>query len=60
MGEQDPDELEECLLNPETRNVIKIVINDKEESQKLIEMFMGKDTKERKEYITLHSQEARV
>lgn len=60
VGEQDAQELDECLLNPETRNVVQIVVNDKNKSNDVIEMFMGKDTKDRKEYIALHSEEARI
>ena len=28
LGEQDADELEECLLNPKTRNVAQITVSD--------------------------------
>lgn len=60
VGEQDSQELEECLLNPNTRNVAQVAVSNIEETQKMIEMFMGKETKERKEYIALHSEEAAI
>lgn len=60
LGEQDAQELDECLLNPETRNVVQVIVNDKDKSDNIIQMFMGKDTKDRKEYIALHSEEARI
>ena len=60
LGEQDAQELDECLLNPETRNVVQVIVNNKDKSNDVIEMFMGKDTKDRKEYIALHSEEARI
>ena len=60
LGEMDAHELEQTLLNPNTRNIAQIIVSDKNKSNDVIEMFMGKDTKDRKEYIALHSEEARI
>lgn len=51
LGEQDADELEECLLNPATRNVMQITVNDIKESERLLNIFMGNDASLRRDYI---------
>lgn len=38
-------------MNPETRKLIKITINDAEEAEKALTLCMGKDTIQRKEFI---------
>lgn len=58
LGEQDASELEECILNPETRHIEQIVVTDSEETSKLFEIFMGTPTAPRKEWILEHSEEA--
>ena len=58
LGEQDPSELEECLLNPNTRNIAQITVSDIAETSKLFEIFMGPSVTPRKEWILKHSEEA--
>jgi DNA gyrase subunit B len=58
LGEQDAEELEECLLNPETRNVEQITVSDVVETSKLFEIFMGPSVGPRKDWIMAHSEEA--
>ena len=60
LGEQDADELEECLLNPKTRNVEQIVVEDKAEASKLLEILMGPSVPPRKEYVLKYAEDARV
>ena len=60
LGEQNPDELEECLLKPETRNVIQITVEDAKEADKLFEIFMGTSVPPRREYILAHSEEGNI
>ena len=60
VGEQDADELEECLLNPKTRNVEQIVVEDKAEAYKLLEILMGEAVAPRRDYVLKHAEEAQV
>ena len=60
LGEQDADELEECLLNPETRNVKCITVEDKEKAHKLFEILMGPSVPPRREYVLKYAEDARV
>ena len=60
LGEQNPDELEECLLSPETRNVLQITVEDAVEADKLFDVFMGTSVPPRREYILAHSEEGQI
>ena len=60
LGEQDADELEECLLNPATRNVEQITVEDEVETAKLFEILMGPSVPPRREYILKYAEDARV
>ena len=58
LGEQDSDELYETLLNPETRNVAQIVVEDKEKAAKLIDILLGESVPPRREFLLAHEEEA--
>ena len=58
LGEQDAEELAEALLNPETRNIAKLVVDNKNETAKLIEILLGPSVPPRREFLLKHSEEA--
>ena len=58
LGEQDSDELAEALLNPKTRNVAKLVVENRTSTTNLIEMLLGPSVPPRREYLLKHSEEA--
>lgn len=60
LGEQDPDELAECLLDSKTRNVEQITVEDVSKAGELFEILMGPSVPPRREYLLKHSEEARV
>lgn len=60
LGEMDADELEESLLNPETRVLKQITIEDKPSTDILFDHLMGSTAVPRKKYIEEHSHEAEV
>ena len=60
LGEQDPQELAECLLNHQTRNVAQITVKDVAEANRLFEIFMGPNANFRKDWILQHSEEANI
>lgn len=60
LGEQDADELEECLLNPNTRNVKCVTVEDKDKAHKLFEILMGPSVPPRREYVLKYAEDARV
>lgn len=58
LGEQDPDELSECLLNEKTRNVAQIEILDYNKADDLFDILMGKAVPPRREWLLQHAEEA--
>ena len=59
VGEQDAEELALALLNPETRNIAQLTIENKEETAKLIEVLLGPSVPTRREFLLQHEAEAR-
>jgi DNA gyrase subunit B len=51
LGEMDAWEIAETVLNPESRTLIQIVIDDEAETQAMMTDLMGKDTAARKEIM---------
>lgn len=60
LGEMDVEELEESLLNPETRVLKQITIEDIAVTNILFDQLMGTSATPRKKYIEEHSNEAEV
>ena len=58
LGEQDSQELEESILNKETRNIIQITVEDIKKAQHLFDTLMGTAVPPRREYLLAHSEEA--
>lgn len=58
VGEQDANELAEALLNPETRNVAQIIVEDKDKAAKLIDILLGTSVPPRREFLLAHEEEA--
>jgi len=60
LGEMNPDQLWETTMNPETRSLKKITIDDAEEADKTFDILMGKEVPPRKKFIQTHSKEANL
>ena len=58
LGEQDPDELAEALLNPNTRNVAQLTVSDVSAAADLIECLLGPSVPPRRAFLLKHSEEA--
>lgn len=50
LGEQDPNELWETTLNPETRVLTKVTIDDAIKAKRSIDVFMGSDNGENADF----------
>lgn len=57
LGEMDPEELEETMLNPDNRIIKQITMEDMGKTKRLFEDLMGDKVLPRKEYIEKHSEE---
>ena len=51
LGEMDATQLWETTMNPETRSLMQVTIEDAAEAEKLITILMGDEVGERKKYI---------
>ncbi len=51
LGEMNPDQLWETTMNPETRSLVKVDINDVALAEKRVSILMGDKVEPRKEWI---------
>lgn len=58
LGEMSPQQLWETTMNPKTRKIKKIFIEDAVESDRTFSMLMGSDVQGRKEFIAENAKEA--
>ncbi len=56
LGEMNPDQLWETTMNPETRTLIRVQIEDEVRSSKRVSTLMGDKVAPRREWIERHVQ----
>ena len=52
LGEMDAEQLAETTMQPETRRLIKLVMEDQAETERIISTLMGSNVQLRKDHIT--------
>jgi len=60
LGEMNSDELWETTMNPETRILKQVSVNDAEDANKVFDMLMGSEVPPRKSFITSHAKMANL
>ena len=55
LGEMDPSQLWETTMNPDTRSLMQVTLEDATEADRLITVLMGDEVGERKKYIFEHA-----
>ncbi len=55
LGEMNPEQLWETTMDPATRSLRKIKIEDAQETDKMFDMLMGSEVEPRKRFIQLHA-----
>ena len=56
LGEMNPDQLWETTMNPKTRKLCRVTIDDAADAEMLISTLMGDNIEARKEYISKHAE----
>ncbi|MEG1536159.1 MAG: DNA gyrase subunit B [Clostridia bacterium] len=51
LGEMNPEQLWDTTMNPATRSLLRVTIEDAAEAERLVSVLMGTDVESRKQYI---------
>ncbi|MFC1621767.1 type IIA DNA topoisomerase subunit B [Patescibacteria group bacterium] len=60
LGEMNSDELWETTMNPDTRKLLQITVEDAARADEVFTMLMGSEVPPRKRFIQTHAKEANV
>ncbi|WP_251198293.1 DNA topoisomerase (ATP-hydrolyzing) subunit B [Anaerotardibacter muris] len=59
LGEMDPEQLWETTMEPATRTLLQVSVEDAAEAERVVSELMGDQVEPRKEFIQKHAQDVR-
>ncbi|HEY7779435.1 MAG TPA: DNA topoisomerase (ATP-hydrolyzing) subunit B [Ktedonobacterales bacterium] len=60
LGEMDPEELWETTMNPATRTLLRVTVEDAAKADETFSMLMGEEVLPRKRFIEAHAKQANL